>query len=83
MDLVCKDVGLFDQLTNNLNIPAEISPLMVKIFNEGRKKYGDRAFSTRIVKLLEEKCNTDLRTEGFPSLLLDKEPRKKGIEIKS
>ena len=82
MDLVCKDVGLFDQLTNNLNIPAEISPLMVKIFNEGRKTYGDRAFSTKIVKLLEEKCNTDLRTEGFPSQLLDKEPRKKGIEIK-
>ena len=83
MDLVCKDVGLFDQLTNNLNIPAEVSPLMVKIFNEGRKKYGDRALSTSIVKLLEEKCNTDLRTEGFPSRLLDKEPRKKGIEIKS
>ena len=83
MDLVCKDVGLFDQLTNNLNIPSEISPLMVKIFNEGRKKYGDRAFSTKIVKLLEEKCNTDLRKEGFPSQLYDKESRKKGIEIKS
>ena len=83
MDLACKDVGLFDQLTNNLNIPAEISPLMVKIFNEGRKKYGDRALSTSIIKLLEEKCNTDLRKEGFSSQLLDKEPRKKGIEIKS
>ncbi len=82
MDLACKDVGLFDQLTNNLNIPAEVSPLMVKIFNEGRKKYGDRALSTSIVKLLEEKCNTDLRTEGFPSRLLDKEQKKKGIEIK-
>ena len=82
MDLVCKDVGLFDQLTNNLNIPAEVSPLMVKIFNEGRKKYEDRALSTSIVKLLEEKCNTDLRTEGFPSRLLDKEQKKKGIEIK-
>ncbi len=82
MDLACKDVGLFDQLSNNLNIPAEISPLMVKIFNEGRKKYGDRALSTSIVKLLEEKCNTDLRTEGFPSQLLDKEPKKKGIKIK-
>ena len=83
MDLVCKDVGLFDQLTNNLNIPAEISPLMVKIFNEGRKKYGNRALSTSIVKLLEEKCNADLRKDGFPSQLHDNEPRKKGIEIKS
>jgi len=83
MDLACKDVGLFNQLTKNLNIPAEISPLMVKIFNEGRKKYGDRALSTSIVKLLEEKCNTELREKGFPSQLHDKEPRKKGIEIKS
>jgi 3-hydroxyisobutyrate dehydrogenase len=82
MDLACKDVGLFDQLSNNLNIPVQISPLMVKIFNEGRKKYGDRALSTSIVKLLEEKCNTDLRKEGFPSQLLDKKKKKKGIKIK-
>ena len=83
MDLACKDIGLFDKLTTNLNIPAEISPLMVKIFNEGREKYGDRALSTSIVKLLEEKCNADLRKDGFPSQLSDSEPRKKGIEIKS
>ncbi len=83
MDLVCKDVGLFDQLINILNIPTEISPLLVKIFNKGKKKYGDRALSTSIVKLLEEKCNTNLRTEGFPSQLYDTESRKKGIEIKS
>ena len=83
MDLVCKDVGLFDKLANNLNIPAEISPLIVKIFNEGRKKYGERSLSTRIVKLLEDKCNTNLRSDGFPSQLHDTELRKKGIEIKS
>ena len=83
MDLVCKDVGLFDKLVNNLNIPAEISPLIVKVFNEGRKKYGERSLSTRIVKLLEDKCNTNLRSDGFPSQLHDVELRKKGIEIKS
>jgi len=83
MDLVCKDVGLFDKLANNLNIPTEISPLIVKIFNEGKKKYGDRSLSTRIVKLLEDKCNTNLRSDGFPSQLHDTELRKKGIEIKS
>ena len=46
-------------------------------------KYGDRSFSTGIVKLLEDKCNTDLRKEGFPSQIIDKELKKKGIEIKS
>ena len=74
---------LFDQLTNILNIPAEISPLIKKKFNEGRRKYGERALSTSIVKLLEEKCNTDLRTKGFPSKLHDNDKRKKGFEIKS
>jgi len=83
MDLVCKDIGLFDILTKTLNIPAEITPLMIKIFNEGRNRYGDRALSTSIAKLLEEKCNTNLRADGFPSKLRDNEPRKKGIEIKN
>ena len=82
MDLVCKDLGLFNQLINKYKIPTEISPLMIKIFNEGRKKFGDREWSTKIIKLLEEKSTTDLKTEGFPLELKDTEPRKKGIEVK-
>tara|TARA_Y100000590_G_C15527796_1_gene941967 strand:- start:24 stop:983 length:960 start_codon:yes stop_codon:yes gene_type:complete len=82
MDLVCKDVGLFDKLTDKLNIPADISKLMNKIFKEGLKKYGRRSFSTSIVKRLEEKCNEELRASNFPSKLIDKEKRMKGFEIK-
>ena len=82
MDLVCKDVGLFDKLSDKYNIPADISKLMNKIFNEGRDKYGDRSFSTSIVKRLEEACNENLRAPGFPSQLKDEEPKKKAIEIK-
>jgi 3-hydroxyisobutyrate dehydrogenase len=82
MDLVCKDVGLFDKLSDKYNIPADISKLMNKIFNEGREKYGDRSFSTSIVKRLEEACNENLRASGFPSQLKDEEPKKKAIEIK-
>ena len=82
MDLVCKDVGLFDKLSDKYNIPADISKLMNKIFNEGRSKYGDRSFSTSIVKRLEEACNENLRAPGFPSQLKDEESKKKGIEIK-
>ena len=81
MDLVCKDVELFNKLTEKFNISTELTPLVMKIFNEGKKKYGDRSFSTSIVKLLEEKCNENLRSKGFPSQLLDTESRKKGIEI--
>ena len=82
MDLVCKDVGLFDKLTNKFNIPADISKLIKKIFNEGLKKYGKKSFSTSIIRRLEEKCNENLRNLNFPNKLVDKEKRKKGFEIK-
>ena len=82
MDLVCKDVGLFDKLTDKFNIPADISKLMKKIFDEGKHKYGDRSLSTSIVKRIEDYCELSLRAPGFPDTLLDTDKKKKGIEIK-
>ena len=81
MDLVCKDVGLFDQLTKKFQIPAEVSSLMLEIFQRGREKLGDRAPSTSIVKLLEDKCNDNLRANGFPSFLEDKNQKQEAEEI--
>ena len=81
MDLVCKDVGLFDKLTKKYQIPAELSSLMLEIFQRGREKLGDRALSTSIVKLLEDKCNDNLRASGFPSFLEDKNQKQEAEEI--
>ena len=81
MDLVCKDVGLFDKLTKKYEIPAELSSLMLEIFQRGRKNLGDRALSTSIVKLLEEKCNENLRASGFPSYLEDKNQKQEAEEV--
>ena len=81
MDLVCKDVGLFDKLTKKYQIPAEISTLMLEIFQRGREKLGDRALSTSIVKLLEDKCNDNLRASGFPSFLEEKNQKQEAEEI--
>ncbi len=81
MDLVCKDVGLFNKLTNKFKIPAQISHLMVKIFKKGQKKLGKRSLSTSIVKLLEEDCSESLRSKDFPSVLVDLNKKKKGIEV--
>ena len=81
MDLVCKDVGLFDKLTKKYQIPAEVSTLMLEIFQKGREKLGDRALSTSIVKLLEDKCNDNLRASGFPSFLEDKNQKQEAEEI--
>ena len=81
MDLVLKDMGLFNDLSIKNNIPLEISPLVLEIFKDGQKKYGPRAWSSMIVKRLEDACNINLRAEGFPSELTDSEPEEKGHQI--
>ena len=81
MDLVVKDTTLFDDLATKLSVPLEISPLIVKIFNDGQKKYGSRAWSSMIVKRMEDQNNIDFRAKGFPSELIDKESEEKGYEI--
>ncbi len=81
MDLVLKDMGLFNDLSIKNNIPLELSPLVLKIFKDGQKKYGPRAWSSMVVKRLEDACNINLRAEGFPAELTDSEPEEKGKEI--
>ena len=81
MDLVLKDTGLFDDLGKKLNTPLEISPLIVKIFKDGQKKYGSRAWSSMIVKRMEDLNNINFRADGFPDELIDNEQEEKGYEI--
>ena len=81
MDLVLKDTGLFDDLAKKLGAPLEISPKVVDIFKDGQKKYGSRAWSSMIVKRMEDINNIDFRAEGFPEELIDNEPEEKGYEI--
>ncbi len=83
MDLVCKDVNLFNKISKKMKIPTEVSPLLVKVFKNGKKKYGNKSFSTSIVKILEDKCDINLKTKGFPSKLIDLEKKRKGVEVKS
>jgi len=81
MDLVLKDTGLFDDLAKKLGAPLEISPKVVEIFKDGQKKYGSRAWSSMIVKRMEDLNNIDFRAKGFPDELIDNEPEEKGYEI--
>jgi len=81
MDLVLKDTGLFDDLAKKLNAPLEISPKIVEIFKDGQKKYGSRAWSSMIVKRMEDLNNINFRAKGFPEELTDNEPEEKGYEI--
>ena len=81
MDLVLKDTGLFDDLAKKLNAPLEISPQIVEIFKDGQKKYGSRAWSSMIVKRMEDLNNINFRSNGFPDELIDNEAEEKGYEI--
>ncbi len=81
MDLVLKDTSLFDNLANKLNATLEISPQIVEIFKDGQKKYGSRAWSSMIVRRMEDLNNINFRANGFPDELVDNEPEEKGYEI--
>ena len=81
MDLVVKDIRLFENLSKKYHIPLEVSPVVFNIFREGQKKYGSRAWSSMIVKRLEDACNINLRAEGFPAELIDREPEEKGYVL--
>jgi len=81
MDLVKKDMNLFNELSKKLNTPLEISPFVLDIFKDAQKKYGSRAWSSMVVKRLEDKFGLDFRSDGFPDELVDNEKEEKGYEI--
>ena len=81
MDLVQKDMNLFNELSKKLNTPLEISPFILDIFKDAQKKYGSRAWSSMVVKRLEDKFGLDFRASGFPGELTDNEKEEKGYEI--
>ena len=66
MDLVQKDMNLFNQLSKKLNTPLEISPFVLEIFKDAQKKYGSRAWSSMVVKRLEDICKINFRASGYP-----------------
>jgi len=81
MDLVLKDIGLFQQIAERCGVPLEISPLMIRIFQDGQERYGRRANSDDIIRRLEEACGASVLAPGFPSEMIDDEPEEEGYEV--
>lgn len=81
MDLVKKDIGLFQTIAERHDVPLEISPLMVSIFDDGIARYGARAQSDRIIERLEEATGLSITAPGFPSEMVDDEPEERGYEV--
>ena len=82
MDLANKDISLFNKLGKKYNIPIDLGKIVNKKFIEGITKFGNRSFSTSIVKLIEKECNIKMRAKNFPKKLVDYQPKQRAIEIK-
>lgn len=81
MDLVLKDVGLFQQVADRAGVELEVSPLLIQIFKDGIERYGPRELSPNIIKRLEEATGLDVTAPGFPAEMTDDEPEAEGYEI--
>ena len=81
MDLVSKDIGLFQAIADRANVPLEISPLLIEIFKDGEKRYGPREWSPNIIRRLEDATGLSILAPGFPAEMTDDEPEEPGYEV--
>ena len=81
MDLVVKDISLFQAVADRAGVPLEISPKLIEIFKDGERRYGSREWSPNIIKRLEEACGADILAPGFPAEMVDDEPEVPGAEV--
>jgi 3-hydroxyisobutyrate dehydrogenase len=81
MDLVCKDIGLFNDVAKRAGLELELAPLLEKIFQDGQARYGSRELSPNIIKRLEEAAGVEILAPGFPAEMVDDEPEEQGYEV--
>ncbi|SMX30264.1 2-(hydroxymethyl)glutarate dehydrogenase [Pelagimonas phthalicica] len=81
MDLVLKDIGLFQQLAEAHDVPLELSPQIIAMMKDGQARYGERAQSDRMIERLEEAAGVSVLADGFPQELVDEEPPARGAEV--
>ncbi len=81
MDLVVKDMSLFQRVADRAGVELELSPLLLDIFRDGAARYGTREWSSNIIRRLEDACGVEVRAPGFPEELVDDEPEQAGYEV--
>lgn len=70
MDLACKDLHFAHELGREFGVPLELAGLVEQTFIRARSQYGGSAYSSQVVKLLEDALGTDLRAPGFPATIV-------------
>ena len=81
MDLVVKDIGLFNEVASRAGLELELAPLLQRIFEEGQERYGPRELSPNIIRRLEERAQVEILAPGFPPEMVDDEPEAPGYEV--
>lgn len=81
MDLVAKDIGLFQEVADKAGVALELSPLLIEIFADGIARFGPRELSPNIIKRLEERAGVRVTAPGFPPEMVDDEPEAPGAEV--
>lgn len=81
MDLVLKDIGLFQQIADDHGVPLELNPMVIDIFRDGAERYGGGSWSDDIIRRLEDATGLSITAPGFPAELIDDEPEEAGYEV--
>ena len=81
MDLVLKDIGLFQSIAESHDVPLELSPLLISIFEDAQDRYGPREWSPNVIRRLEDATGASVLASGFPAEMVDDEPEAPGYEV--
>ena len=81
LDLVVKDISLFQAVADRAGVPLEMNPLMIEIFQDGVERYGPREWSPNIIRRLEDETGLEILAPGFPAEMTDDEPEAPGYEV--
>ena len=81
MDLVAKDIGLFQNVADRAGVPLDLNPLLIRLFDDAINRFGPRELSPNIIKRLEDATGLDVTAPGFPAEMVDDEPEAPGAEV--
>jgi len=81
MDLVSKDIGLFQAIADRCGVPVELNPVLVETFRDGEARYGAREWSPNIIRRFEDATGLSILAPGFPAQMIDDEPEEPGHEV--
>ena len=81
MELVLKDISIFHQIAERHDVPLELSPVLIDVFQDCVERYGGREWSPNVVKRLEEATGASILAPGFPAEMTDDESEEPGYEV--